>query len=442
MIQFDEAIGVALKLISEQVANPIRAHIVRDTMGSLTVILPDDSLPAGEWARFADQLNEALGAYSAGAKRVLLPEGDLIDREQVLAADDKILIAAPEVWLIDQVLTNQDWIRRPIRDVSRIPTAVAFSVKGGVGRTTALAMCAWHLARKGLNVLVIDLDLEAPGIGSMLLTKLPNRGVVDWLLEEMNGQGDRELLSMAIEESPISQGESGKVRVLPAHGQVAPNYISKLGRIFSPTVLNDGRVEGLADRLDRLLGCIGELTDIPDVVLIDSRAGMHDIGSAVVTRLGAEVFMFARDNQQDWWAYERLFDHLRLAPSVARGMGDDTDLRWKLKMVAAQTPPREDARREYVDNSYRVWNKFYDDETAASEGRQNFQPHVFDRVDVEAPHHPLFINFEAGVRGLSLVDAAARPEWGFVEGIFQDFFRGVEQRLWPDANSGFEEEKL
>jgi hypothetical protein len=188
-----------------------------------------------------------------------------------------------------------------------------------------------------------------------------------------------------------------------------------------------------------LLGCIAEMTDSPDVVLVDSRAGMHDIGSAVVTRLGAEVFMFARDDKQDWWAYERLFDHLRHAPSVSEGMGNDTDLRWKLKMVAAQTPPREDARREYLDNSYRVWNRFYDDETAADEGGRKFDPHVFDRDDVEAPHHPLFINFDVGVRGLSLVDPAARPEWGFVEGIFQDFFRGVELRLWPDATSDVEE---
>jgi MinD-like ATPase involved in chromosome partitioning or flagellar assembly len=39
-----------------------------------------------------------------------------------------------------------------------------YSFKGGVGRTTALAACAWQLARAGKRVAIIDLDLEAPGI--------------------------------------------------------------------------------------------------------------------------------------------------------------------------------------------------------------------------------------------------------------------------------------
>jgi cellulose biosynthesis protein BcsQ len=435
MVQFDKAVQVALDIVSSQIGKLNRAYLVRDTAGALTVVLPDDSVAAGEWANLAKRLDEALRPYSSGARRVLLPESELIDPEQVLESEDKILILAPDVWLVDQLLTNQDWIRKPIRNKPRIPTAVAFSVKGGVGRSTATAMCAWYFARKALDVLVVDLDLEAPGIGSILLAEPPEHGAVDWLVEEMNGQGTAELLQSAIEESPISQDEPGRVRVLAAHGRQAPNYIAKLGRVFAPRVLEDGRIEGLAERLDKLIGCIGELPDTPDVILVDSRAGMHDIGSAVVTRLGAEVLMFARDDKQDWWAYERLFDHLRHAPSVSGGMGYDTDLRWKLKMVAAQTPPREDARRASVDNSYRVWNQFYDDETAADEGSGDFKPHVFDRDDIEAPHHPLFINFDVGVRGLSLVDAAARPEWGFVEGIFQDFFRGVELQLWPDATS-------
>jgi cellulose biosynthesis protein BcsQ len=438
MAQFDEAVRLTLKLISTQIGKVARAHLVRDTMGSLTVVLPDNALPAGEWKILAQRLDEALRPYSNGPRRVLLPESELISSEQVFESEDKILISAPDVWLVDQLLTNQDWIRKPIRNIPRIPTAVAFSVKGGVGRSTALAMCAWYFARKALDVLVVDLDLEAPGIGSILLAEAPEHGLVDWLIEEMNGQGTVELLETALEESPISQGERGRVRVLAAHGRTAPNYIAKLGRVYAPTALADGRVEGLAERLDKLLECIGNLANPPEVILVDSRAGIHDIGSAVVTRLGAEVLMFARDDKQDWWAYERLFDHLRHARSVAGGMGDDADLRWKLKMVAAQTPPRQDARREYLNNSYRVWNQFYDDETATGDGNQKFEPHVFDRDDVEAPHHPLFINFDVGVRGLSLVNSAARPEWGFVEGIFRDFFQGVEERLYPNAASDIE----
>ncbi len=45
------------------------------------------------------------------------------------------------------------------------PQFVFASLKGGVGRST-LSVVAAEQARKGRNVLVIDMDLEAPGIGS------------------------------------------------------------------------------------------------------------------------------------------------------------------------------------------------------------------------------------------------------------------------------------
>jgi cellulose biosynthesis protein BcsQ len=39
-----------------------------------------------------------------------------------------------------------------------------YSFKGGVGRSMAMANVAWELASRGLRVLVIDFDLEAPGL--------------------------------------------------------------------------------------------------------------------------------------------------------------------------------------------------------------------------------------------------------------------------------------
>jgi MinD-like ATPase involved in chromosome partitioning or flagellar assembly len=39
-----------------------------------------------------------------------------------------------------------------------------YSYKGGTGRTMALANAAWVLASNGKRVLMIDWDLEAPGL--------------------------------------------------------------------------------------------------------------------------------------------------------------------------------------------------------------------------------------------------------------------------------------
>lgn len=39
-----------------------------------------------------------------------------------------------------------------------------FSYKGGVGRTTSLALTASYLARQGKKIFVVDCDFEAPGL--------------------------------------------------------------------------------------------------------------------------------------------------------------------------------------------------------------------------------------------------------------------------------------
>ena len=41
-----------------------------------------------------------------------------------------------------------------------------YSFKGGVGRTLALVNVGAHLALQGKSVLLVDFDLEAPGLDS------------------------------------------------------------------------------------------------------------------------------------------------------------------------------------------------------------------------------------------------------------------------------------
>ncbi len=43
-----------------------------------------------------------------------------------------------------------------------------YSYKGGVGRTLALGNVAWEAALRGKRVVVIDFDLEAPGMPKLI----------------------------------------------------------------------------------------------------------------------------------------------------------------------------------------------------------------------------------------------------------------------------------
>lgn len=63
-----------------------------------------------------------------------------------------------------------------------------FSFKGGVGRTALLTNLGVHWANEGKTVVLVDMDLAAPG-----LTLLPMAG--DWLAEEARGMGVSDLLT-------------------------------------------------------------------------------------------------------------------------------------------------------------------------------------------------------------------------------------------------------
>jgi len=436
MVRFDEALGVANDAIQAQLGDRTPSiTLVRDVAGQITAVLPDNALEAAEWEALAEALDEKLHHYSPGRGSVLLRRSELVDEQDVLSSPDRIPVPdTVDTWLVDRLLTNQDWLRKPQLVSAPLPVAVAFSLKGGVGRSTALAVLAWHLARHGKSVLAVDLDLEAPGLGSLLLDVLPDYGLVDWLVEALVGQRDPMLLQDCVASSQVAKDCPGVVRVLPAFGLRTGDYISKVGRVFLPGLSPDGVEEGLAERLSSLLCLLAERDEPPDVVLLDARAGLHDIGACAVTQLGAEVFLFARDEPQSWHGYRLLLEHLAKSRSVKYGMPDD-DLRRHLNMVAAQLDKTEAAQASWIEASYETWSALYDDESKRRD--QDPSPVTFVRDDLDAPHYPLPIYFDGGLRGLDLADAALRPTWGAIEAAFGPFLAGATARLLSDPDNRF-----
>jgi hypothetical protein len=425
-VRFDEAIDSALNIIREKISNQCPVTLVRDVSGQLTAVLDDDVLDEPGLEELATALNERLGRFSPGPRRVLLRRSDLIDPRDVLESPDRVRLPdAEEVWLIDRLLTNQEWLRKPHLARPRLRVATAFSLKGGVGRSTAVAVWAWYLARQGNRVAVVDLDLEAPGLGSLLVGEQPDYGMVDWFVEALLGQPDPGLLDDCLTFSPVADDTEGVVQVLPAFGAKTRDYVAKVGRVYLPVLAPNGEEIGLPGRIDSLITALSLRQDPPDVVLLDSRAGLHDIGAAAVTQVGAEAFLFAREEPQSWQAYRLLFEHLSRSAGVRFGMPDD-DLRWRLKMVAAQVDKTEGAVASWLDSSYETWSTLYDDEGRASEGNP---AETFVRDETSAPHYPLTIYYDGGLRGMGLVDSSQRPPWPVIESAFGEFLAGATARL-------------
>jgi hypothetical protein len=438
MVRFDEAIDIALHAVREELGSrPGLITLVRDVAGQLTAVLEDGVLDVAELERLAAVLDARLGRFSPGPRRVLLRQSDLIDKHDILESPDRVRLPdAENAWLVDRLLTNQEWLRKPRLALPALPVATAFSLKGGVGRSTAVAVWAWHLAREGKRVVAIDLDLEAPGLGSLLIDDLPAYGMVDWLVEALLDPPGQELLDDCLAFSPVADDAEGVVQVLPAFGTKTRDYVAKVGRVYLPGLAPSGGEIGLPERISHLVAALAGRQDPPDVILLDSRAGLHDIGAAVVTQLGAEVFLFARDEPQSWRAYRLLFEHLSRSAGIRFGMPDD-DLRWRLKMIAAQVDKTEGAVASWLDASYDAWSALYDDEAKATEG----SPAVtFVRDDPSAPHHPFTIYYDGGLRGRGLVEVSQRPPWPVVEAAFGEFLVEATARLLGSGRTSGDEE--
>jgi MinD-like ATPase involved in chromosome partitioning or flagellar assembly len=168
------------------------------------------------------------------------------------------------------------------------PWITFYSVRGGVGRSTLLALCALELARRGRRVIALDFDLEAPGLDILFGIGAKGAelvgGVVDYLASDL---GAKPLLDYVVPVE-LPGNYLGRLFVLPA-GRCDNAYLSKLDGLHLKQMYER---TGLLNPV-RALRSEVEGQFQPDVVLVDSRTGysdaalltLFDLADAVVTVL-------------------------------------------------------------------------------------------------------------------------------------------------------------
>jgi Mrp family chromosome partitioning ATPase len=169
-VRFDDSLPVAASVIRDQFGEDIlaRAVFVRDATGKLSVVL-DEVIEEPHIERSEAALRAALGTY-ARSDRLLADKSGFGVARLLDEAKDALYVPVngDRVRVIERRIVGVDWLRPPSLVAGSVPRVVFGSLKGGVGRSTALCVMAAHLSRRGLRVLCVDFDLEAPGIGSML----------------------------------------------------------------------------------------------------------------------------------------------------------------------------------------------------------------------------------------------------------------------------------
>lgn len=378
--------GAALPAIGRMVVN-------RDLNGRVRLVVnaaaQADAVAMQVLDAIARGLQEHLGPHAFPAESAVLFEDDM---DSVRAGATSFPLEGIEgVQVIDRLATEGNWATIAPESTGA-PRIVFFSIKGGVGRSTALAASAWALAQAGQRVLVLDLDLESPGLSSALLPeeRRPTYGIADWLVEDLVNNGEA-VFEELITTSTLSH--DGEIYVVPAHGRDPGEYVAKLGRVWMPKVSGDGAREIWSQRLSRLIDAL-ESRWQPDVILLDSRAGIDEVASSCVTDLGARlVLLFAIDGEQTWSGYRILFQHW-LKSGVVH------DIRERLQMVGAMIP-ETDAAEYFAGLRDRAHDLFaealYDEIPPGEVGGDRWN---FEEADEAAPHYPWAVRWHRGFAAL------------------------------------------
>lgn len=398
--------------------------ILRNWQGKITLCMPcsRDSLIQNGLDGWSSSLSLSLGLL-ASAPDITYCKDEFFDPEDVwgspnivtLFSDDELRIS-----LLDRQDKESDWLRQVpnTRVIGVKPRAVFFSVKGGVGRSSALTALAINLANMGKKVLIVDMDFESPGVSSSLLgDDRPDFGLVDWLTAHALGCSSNQLLEMATtkltEVSPLSQLTKGRILVAPAHAKLTQAYIAKLGRIYRTT----GEGSTFSQRLNEIVSSLESVHEV-DVTLIDSRAGIDDSAAAAITQLAARVtFLFAINTAQTWSAYELLFKHLQNHPSLHT----DHDFRSSLRMVSALTPDEVGAYKGYWENfrqkAYETCLTLYDIDDGSGDD-SIFSPAPDDE---DSPHYAAKVMWHEVLRAFAPLEEKGQLAPALMENVFGDF---------------------
>jgi MinD-like ATPase involved in chromosome partitioning or flagellar assembly len=391
MIHFDEAIGILAKTCPklDGYSELSEITVIRDLHGRLSLFVAlRNSEDEKEFAEsispsWVKRLEESLAPFWGGSvwvKRSHPTEAETslfsVIEESRQPWPDRYprFNSGPEPFLIERRFSKSAWApgkqdQNPPWEISEdAPGIVTFhSFKGGVGRTTLLSAVAMSFAREGYRVLVVDLDLESPGLGKFFLgDQEPPYGVVDYLLERSRFDDSLDMEQyVGWCRDPAIIGSGPEIVVMPA-GVVNQDYIEKLARLDFESM-----VEQQVNPLTVLLEDLKQRFE-PDLILLDARAGLHEVGGLTLMGLSHLDVILGIHSEQSWQGMETLvglLGRLKVPPLI--------------QVVQALAPGEEPAVRPYPTffgtKSYQVFLKsFYRDEV----------PYIFDW---DSAHYPLSI---------------------------------------------------
>lgn len=298
------------------------------------------------------------------------------------------------VWVFEKYITNVYWDAKKKKKAkcSLHSKLVSFySFKGGVGRTTTMMMSAIGAARRGKKVVVLDFDLEAPGVASLFPEEaLSQYGILDFLLES-NAYSE----NINIDEYLYPVGEychinqyGGEIYILPAVGMAARNDVECYRKNLMRFDMDVPAYEEETTPIDTLLMKIDSFLK-PDYIFIDTRSGIHQIGGITLTRYSDLALLFFYGSQQN-------IEGMRMTIPILKS--SDTDFLLINSKVPVNEALAQMEKKVYIEGAY----------NALSMCDARYKNNEIPAEDETADHYPVHITYNAGLEVITSVEQLLR----------------------------------
>lgn len=222
-----------------------------------------------------------------------------------------------------------------------------YSFKGGVGRTMALANVAALLAKWGYSVLIVDWDLEAPGLERFFARLRPDvgalRATTPGILDMVRAKKSGEILPWRDCLIDLNfSGNTGQLSLLSA-GQNGEDYTARLHSLDFPELFDKYDLGSYIEELRE------EWASEFQFVLVDSRTGVTDIGGICTVHLADVLVLLFTTTESSMNGAMRILERARKAQEqlpLDRG-----------RLLAVPVPARDESRTEY-ENAMR-WKETF-----------------------------------------------------------------------------------
>ena len=396
MIHLDEAKKKLIELLTAQRENYKKLLLVHDLYAKFLPIIWEEKSSKTE------DLKTAL--KNSGLDEYLREELVLVSSEQKKMYEpvwkESIPIEEKKLHLLNRYRSKESWFEAPsknslwkdatyestIHENETLPPVAAFySFKGGVGRTTALASFAIQESIAGRRVVILDADLDAPGIGTLFSPKeeidMRSYGIVDYFLEKpiLKDKCDLDSYYYRCRREEFGEGE---IFVFQA-GILDKNYLGKLARLDYLSG-EDNPYFCLMEEIRQKLK--------PNWILIDMRAGLSEPALTLLQNNAHFYVLFGTSSEQS---------HTGLNLVVSR-LGGNREIGYTSQqdclLVEAMTPSGElesMAKKDFLTKAEQMFSENYylsvEEDTVGNPMEDAWTMNDID--DLEAPHNPVVIHY-------------------------------------------------